>query len=106
MHAWEDEMKHDADSFVRWFVKQQQQSEELKQTARLVYQTALMESGFNLPDPKEFASSIYKSVHKSLDLSPDAAVEEEDEAEEQPEVEEKEPAAKEGSEPSFDKDEL
>ena len=82
-----------------------QQSEGLKQTARLVYQTALMESGFNLPDPKEFASSIYKSVQKSLDLSPYAKVEEEDEAEEQPEVEEKE-SAKEESEPSYDKDEL
>ncbi|RLM56117.1 hypothetical protein C2845_PM10G21430 [Panicum miliaceum] len=86
-------------------VAQDSESEGLKQTARLVYQTALMESGFNLPDPKEFASSIYKSVQKSLDLSPDATVEEEDEAEEQPEVEEKE-SAKEESEPSYDKDEL
>ncbi|KAF8686829.1 hypothetical protein HU200_043329 [Digitaria exilis] len=86
-------------------VAQDNESEGLKQTARLVYQTALMESGFNLPDPKEFASSIYKSVQKSLDLSPDATVEEEDEAEEQPEVEEKE-SAKEDSEPSYDKDEL
>ncbi|RLN11549.1 hypothetical protein C2845_PM09G24260 [Panicum miliaceum] len=80
-------------------VAQDSESEGLKQTARLVYQTALMESGFNLPDPKEFASSIYKSVQMSLDLSPEATVEEEDEAEEQPEVEEKE------SEPSY-KDEL
>nr|CAB3471442.1 unnamed protein product [Digitaria exilis] len=87
-------------------VAQDNESEGLKQTARLVYQTALMESGFNLPDPKEFASSIYKSVQKSLDLSPDATVEEEDEAEEQPEVEEKESAKEEDSEPSYDKDEL
>ncbi|KAL6845943.1 hypothetical protein ACP4OV_023391 [Aristida adscensionis] len=65
------------------------ESESLRQTARLVYQTALMESGFSLPDPKGFASSIYKSVQKSLNLSADAAVEEEDEAEEQPEAEEK-----------------
>ncbi|XP_062229852.1 endoplasmin homolog [Phragmites australis] len=88
-------------------VAQDSESEGLKQTARLVYQTALMESGFNLPDPKEFASSIYKSVQKSLDLSPDATVEEEDEAEEQPEVEEE--SAKDESEPSssqYDKDEL
>jgi heat shock protein beta len=72
-----------------------------------VYQTALMESGFNLPDPKDFASSIYRSVQKSLDLSPDAAVEEEEEAEE-PEVEEKE-ATKSAEEPEYeqyDKDEL
>ncbi|TVU07586.1 hypothetical protein EJB05_40949, partial [Eragrostis curvula] len=88
-------------------VAQDSESESLKQTARLVYQTALMESGFNLPDPKDFASSIYKSVQKSLDLSPDATVEEEDEVEEQPEVEEKE-STKEESEPSsqYDKDEL
>jgi heat shock protein 90kDa beta len=74
----------------------------LTQTARLVYQTALMESGFNLADPKDFASSIYKSVQKSLDLSPDATIEEEDEVEE---VEEKE-SSKEESETSYDKDEL
>ncbi|CAN6181540.1 unnamed protein product [Urochloa humidicola] len=86
-------------------VAQDNESEGLKQTARLVYQTALMESGFNLPDPKEFASSIYKSVQKSLDLSPDVTVEEEDEAEEQPEVEEKE-SAKESESSSYDKDEL
>ncbi|KAK3134579.1 hypothetical protein QOZ80_6AG0550970 [Eleusine coracana subsp. coracana] len=86
-------------------VAQDSESDSLKQTARLVYQTALMESGFNLPDPKDFASSIYKSVQKSLDLSPDVTVEEEDEVEEQPEVEEKE-SAKEDSEPSYDKDEL
>lgn len=97
-HTWED-----VDSFVRVDCNvKQQQSEELKHTARLVYQTALMESGFNLPDPKEFASSIYKSVQKGLDLSPDATVEE-DEAEEQPEVEEKEP---EPEPSSYDKDEL
>ena len=76
----------------------------MKQTARLVYQTALMESGFNLPDPKEFASSIYRSVQKSLDLSPDDTVEEEDEAEEQPDSEEK--SSKDEAEPSYDKDEL
>ncbi|RWW22878.1 hypothetical protein GW17_00012894 [Ensete ventricosum] len=46
--------------------------------------------GFILNDPKEFASSIYKSVQKSLDISPDATVEEEDEAE----VEETESSAK------------
>jgi heat shock protein 90kDa beta len=70
----------------------------MKQTARLVYHTALMESGFNLADPKDFASSIYKSVQKSLDLSPDASVEEEDEVEEE--------SSKEESETSYDKDEL
>ncbi|VAI81297.1 unnamed protein product [Triticum turgidum subsp. durum] len=87
-------------------VAQDSDSEGLKQTARLVYQTALMESGFNLPDPKDFASSIYRSVQKSLDLSPDAAVEEEEEVEE-PEVDEKESGkAEEPEHEQYDKDEL
>ncbi|ONK71388.1 uncharacterized protein A4U43_C04F8030 [Asparagus officinalis] len=66
--------------------------ESIKQTARLMYQTALMESGFMLSDPKDFATRIYSSVKASLDISQDAAVEEEDETEE-PEAEEKEPAS-------------
>ncbi|XP_039000345.1 endoplasmin homolog [Hibiscus syriacus] len=58
------------------------EDEGVKQTAQLIYQTALMESGFNLPDPKDFASRIYSSVRSSLDISPDATVEEEDDVEE------------------------
>lgn len=54
----------------------------MKQTARLIYHTALMESGFTPSEPKDFASRIYSSVKSSLNISPDAAVEEEDDAEE------------------------
>ncbi|XP_010941296.1 endoplasmin homolog [Elaeis guineensis] len=78
---------------LRERVAQDPKDESVKQTARLIYQTALMESGFILNDPKEFASSIYKSVQKSLDISPDATVEEEDDTEE-PEAEEKESTTK------------
>lgn len=41
-----------------------------------------MESGFLLNDPKDFASRIYSSVKSSLNISPEASVEEEDEVEE------------------------
>ncbi|KAL2522325.1 Endoplasmin-like protein [Forsythia ovata] len=58
------------------------EDESVKQTARLIYQTALMESGFILNDPKDFASKIYSSVKSSLNISPDATVEEEDDVEE------------------------
>ncbi|WOL05281.1 hypothetical protein Cni_G14008 [Canna indica] len=74
-------------------VAQDSKDDNLKNTARLIYQTALTESGFILDDPKDFASGIYKSVQKSLDISPDAAVEEEDDAEEA-EVDEKESSSK------------
>lgn len=47
-----------------------------------MYQTALMESGFILPDSKDFASRVYNTVKSGLNISPDAVVEEEDDAEE------------------------
>ncbi|CAA7391387.1 unnamed protein product [Spirodela intermedia] len=52
--------------------------ESAKQAAQLMYQTALMESGFMLNDPQDFASRIYSSVKSSLSINPDAAVEEDD----------------------------
>ncbi|GKV17834.1 hypothetical protein SLEP1_g28292 [Rubroshorea leprosula] len=58
------------------------EDESLKQTAHLIYQTALMESGFMMNDPKDFANRIYSSVKSSLNVNPDAAVEEEGEVEE------------------------
>ncbi|KAL0698391.1 hypothetical protein Bca4012_054513 [Brassica carinata] len=45
-------------------------------------QTALIESGFILNDPKDFAGRIYSSVKSSLKISPDAVAEEEVQAEE------------------------
>ena len=54
----------------------------MKETAQLMYQTALIESGFILNDPKDFAGRIYNSVKSSLKISPDAVAEEEVEAEE------------------------
>ncbi|KAM7521228.1 hypothetical protein LguiB_020190 [Lonicera macranthoides] len=76
---------------LRERVVKDSEDENVKQTAQLMYQTALMESGFTLTDPKDFASRIYNSVKTSLDISPDAAIEEEEEAEE-PESESKEGA--------------
>lgn len=52
-----------------------------------MYQTALMESGFVLSDPKDFASRIYGQVKSSLNISPDAAAEEEEDVEVEAETE-------------------
>ncbi|OIT20902.1 PREDICTED: endoplasmin homolog [Nicotiana attenuata] len=80
------------------------EDESVKQTAQLMYQTALLESGFLLNDPKDFASRIYSSVKSSLNVSPDAAVEEEEDIEEpEAETDDKEAAAKDDSDA---KDEL
>ncbi|KAG5413828.1 hypothetical protein IGI04_001395 [Brassica rapa subsp. trilocularis] len=58
------------------------EDESVKETAQLMYQTALIESGFILNDPKDFAGRIYNSVKSSLKISPDAVAEEEVETEE------------------------
>lgn len=67
---------------LRERVVKDSEDESVKKTARLIYQTALMESGFFLNNPKDFASQIYASVSSSLNISPDASVEEEDDIEE------------------------
>ncbi|CAK7346168.1 unnamed protein product [Dovyalis caffra] len=92
------------------------EDDNVKQTAQLMYQTALMDSGFLPSDPKDFASRIYSSVKSSLSISPDAAIEEEDDVEEsEVETETKETTSNteaesarddEDTEPSADKDEL
>lgn len=80
------------------------EDESVKLTAKLIYQTALMESGFDLSDPKDFASHIYSSVKSSLNISPDATVDEEDDEAEEPEAETK--ADESANEDSEVKDEL
>lgn len=81
------------------------QDESVKQTAQLMYQTALMESGFMLSDPKDFASRIYNSVKSSLNVDPDATIEEEDDVEEaEAETDTKEAAATSESEAEATKD--
>lgn len=70
-----------------------------------MYQTALMESGFILNDPKDFASRIYSSVKSSLSISPDAIIEEEDDVEEveaEAEAETKEATSSSEGEPTRD----
>ena len=95
---------------LRERVVKDSEDESVKQTAQLIYQTALMESGFISNDPKDFASRIYSTVKSSLNISPDATVEEEDDVEEAEaeESETKEGSANDGedTEPSAVKDEL
>jgi len=96
---------------LRERVTQNPEDENIKQTARLIYQTALMESGFLLNDPKEFASGIYSTIKTTLNVNPDATVEEEDETEEEVEVETKEEVEKvetkeDATEGNFSKEEI
>lgn len=51
--------------------------EVAKQAAALLYETALLESGFTLENPKIFASRIHSIIKSNLNVDPDAQVEEE-----------------------------
>ncbi len=64
------------------------QDEGAKEVAKLVYETALVESGFILEDPKDFATRIYSVISSTLNVDPDAEIEEEDETEDEIEKEE------------------
>lgn len=61
------------------------QDDSAKQAAKLVFETALLESGFVLEDPKDFATRIYSVIKSNLNVSPDAVVEEDEEVEEETE---------------------
>ena len=53
------------------------QDDVARQAAALLYETALLESGFTLEDPKIFASRIHSVIKLNLNVDPDAQVEEE-----------------------------
>lgn len=58
------------------------QGEGAQQSAKLIYETALLESGFVLENPKEFALHVHSILGANLNLGKDIQVEEEHEAQE------------------------
>lgn len=62
---------------LSWCVRRQDES--TKEMARILYDTALLESGFSLGDPTKYAERIYDTVRTNLGIDPNAEVEEEEE---------------------------
>mmetsp|Transcript_3775 Transcript_3775/g.5046 ORF Transcript_3775/g.5046 Transcript_3775/m.5046 type:complete len:444 (-) Transcript_3775:418-1749(-) len=83
--------------------------EEIQMLAKVLYDTALLESGFMLEDAKSFSSKVFSIVRNSLDIPVDAEVEEEvdvpEEEETIMEVDEEEESGEETEEEEM-KDEL
>merc|ERR1712146_150404 len=71
-------------------VKDNADDENAKNTAETLFQTALIESGFEIADPSDLTRRLYKMMSKNLGIDPEAPVtdielpeeEEEEEAEE------------------------
>merc|ERR1712022_51736 len=80
-------------------------------TAQVLFQTALIESGYEIADPSALVNRVYKLMSKELGVDPDAPLKEvevpEDDAEEEEaeEEEEEEPEDEEEEEEKADKKE-
>merc|ERR1711907_851457 len=80
-------------------VKEDKENTAALDTAQVLFQTALIESGYEIADPSALVSRVYRLMSKELGVDPDAPLaevevpeddEEEEEAEEEEEEEEEE----------------
>merc|ERR1719497_122827 len=77
-------------------VKADKEDLAAKDTAHVLFQTALIESGYEIADPSALVSRVYRLMSKELGVDPDAPMkelevpEDEEEAEEEDDKEEEE----------------
>merc|ERR1712027_294439 len=77
-------------------VKSDKEDKAAKDTAQVLFQTALIESGYEIADPSALVNRVYRLMSKELGVDPDAPLkevevpEEEEEADEEKDDEEKE----------------
>merc|ERR1711871_352759 len=76
-------------------------------TAQVLFQTALVESGYEVADPSALVNRVYRLMSKELGVDPDAAIKEVEvpEEEEEAEEEDKESDDSDDAEESSDKEE-
>merc|ERR1712157_577440 len=76
-----------------------------KDTAHVLFQTALIESGYEIADPSALVNRVYRLMSKELGVDPDAPLKEVEVPEEEEEAEEEDDKEEEGdSEDEEDKD--
>merc|ERR1712160_89744 len=75
-------------------------------TAQVLFQTALIESGYEIADPSALVNRVYRLMSKELGVDPDAPLKEVEvpEEEEEAEEEDKDDDKEDSSEDSADKD--
>merc|ERR1712072_1300101 len=89
-------------------VKDDKENKAALDTAQVLFQTALIESGYEIADPSALVNRVYRLMSKELGVDPDAPLkevevpEEEEEAEEDEKEDEEESDDKEGSEDEED----
>merc|ERR1740130_2042370 len=69
-------------------VKADKENEAALDTAQVLFQTALIESGYEIADPSALVSRVYRLMSKELGVDPDAPIKEVEVPEEEEEAEE------------------
>merc|ERR1711985_172395 len=83
-------------------VKDDKENAAALDTAQVLFQTALIESGYEIADPSALVNRVYRLMSKELGVDPDAPIKEVEVPEEEEEAEEED---KDDSDDSDDKDE-
>merc|ERR1712025_1398575 len=87
-------------------VKANKEDPAAMDTALVLFQTALIESGYDISDPSALVSRVYRLMSKELGVDPDAPLKEVEVPEEEEEAEEEEAEEEESSDDSEEKEEL
>merc|ERR1712187_277280 len=93
-------------------VKADKEDKAALDTAQVLFQTALIESGYEIADPSALVNRVYRLMSKGLGVDPDAPLkevevpEEEEEAEEEDDKDDEGEGEEEDKEDSDDKEEL
>merc|ERR1712210_175028 len=69
-------------------VKADKEDKAAKDTAQVLFQTALIESGYDIADPSALVNRVYRLMSKELGVDPDAPLKEIEVPEEEEEAEE------------------
>merc|ERR1712036_95335 len=64
-------------------VKADKEDKAALDSAQVLFQTALLESGYEIADPSALVNRVYRLMSKELGVDPDAPIKEEEEAEEE-----------------------
>merc|ERR1719355_366200 len=93
-------------------VKTDKEDKAALDTAQVLFQTALIESGYEIADPSALVNRVYRLMSKELGVDPDAPIkevevpEEEEEAEEEEEKDESDDDAEKADDEEKEKEEL
>merc|ERR1711979_187971 len=79
-------------------VKADKEDKAAKDTAHVLFQTALIESGYEIADPSALVNRVYRLMSKELGVDPDSPLKEIEVPEEEEEAEEEDDKEEEGEE--------